>query len=53
MAVEQPVDEMQIARPAASRAYGELAGQVSFGPGGEGCGFLVPRVNPGDRAFCA
>src|ERR1700693_3125094 len=51
MAVEQPVDEVQIAGPAAASTNGEFTGQVRFGAGREGCDLLVPDVNPLDLAL--
>jgi hypothetical protein len=53
LAVEQPVDQVQIARPAAARAYRELAGQMRLGAGGKRRAFLVPDVNPVDLAGAA
>ena len=41
---------MQVARPAAAGADGELAGQVRLGAGGEGGGLLVAHVHPVDAA---
>jgi hypothetical protein len=46
MAVEQPVDEVQIAGPAAASANGEFTGQMRFGAGREGCDLLVADVDP-------
>jgi hypothetical protein len=48
VAVEQAVDQMQIARTAASRANGESSGDSGFGTGGEGCHFLMANVHPGN-----
>jgi hypothetical protein len=48
MAVEQSVDEVQIAGPAAAGTNGELAGQVRFGAGREGRDLFVPDVDPLD-----
>jgi hypothetical protein len=41
MAIEQAVDEMQVAGPAPAGTDRELAGQMSFGAGREGCYLLV------------
>ena len=48
VSVEQAVDEMQIARAAGAGADRELAGDLRFAGRGEGCGFLVPHVDPFD-----
>ena len=53
LAVEQAVDQVQVARAAAAGADGELAGQVRLGAGGEGAGLLVPHVDPVDRLGAA
>ena len=53
VAVEQAVDEMQVARPAAARADRELAGQVGLGAGRESGGLLVPDMDPLDLALPA
>ena len=53
MAVEQAVDEVQVARPAAAGADGELAGQVRLGAGREGGDLLVPDMDPLDLAVAA
>ena len=53
MTVEQPVDEMQIARSAAARADRELAGQMRLGAGREGRDLLVPDMEPLDLALPA
>ena len=53
VAIKKPVDQMQIARAAATRAYRELTGQVRFGAGGEGAGLLVAHMNPLDLALSA
>jgi hypothetical protein len=46
MTVEQAVDQMQVARAAASHAHRELAGQVSLGTGGKRARFLVTHLDP-------
>ncbi len=51
MAVEQPVDEVQIARPAAAGADRQGVGQMGLGPGREGGHLLVTHVNPFDLAL--
>ena len=53
MAVEQAVDEVQIARPAAAGADRELAGQMRLGAGREGRDLLVPDMDPFDLALSA
>ena len=53
MAIEQAVDEVQIAGSAAPRADGELAGQMRLGAGREGGDFFVPDVDPFDLALAA
>src|SRR5215469_17885779 len=49
MTVEQPIDEMKIAGPAASGTYSKLSCDVRLGAGGKGCHFLVPCVDPFNR----
>src|SRR3954453_9398868 len=44
--VEEPVDEMEIARPAARRADRELAGYRGLSRGSERGGLLMPEVRP-------
>ena len=51
--VEQAVDEMQVARPAAPRAYGELTRQMRLGGGRESGDLLVPDMDPLDLALPA
>ena len=51
--VEQAIDEVQIARPAAARADGELTRQMRFGARREGGYLLVPDVEPLDLALSA
>ena len=53
VAVEQAIDEVQIARPAAARADGELAGQMRLGAGRERRDLLVPDMDPLDLALPA
>ncbi|CDP83973.1 hypothetical protein BN975_01241 [Mycolicibacterium farcinogenes] len=51
--IEQPVDQVQIARAATARAHGQLTGQRGVGGRGEGGGLLVPNVLPGELAAAA
>jgi hypothetical protein len=53
MTVEQPVDQMQIARSAAAGAHREIAGQMRLGTRGEGGHFFVPDVHPLDVTAAA
>ena len=53
MTVEQAVDEVQIARPATSRADRESSGQMRLRPGGEGGDFLMAHMDPFDVAAAA
>jgi hypothetical protein len=46
VAVEQTIDEMQVAGPAAAGADRELAGEMGFASGGKRRDFLVPDMNP-------
>ncbi len=48
MAVEEPVDQVEVAGPTAAGADGQRAGEMRFGAGSEGRGFLVPHVDPVD-----
>src|SRR5262245_16733736 len=50
--IEQTVDEMEIARPAAARAYGQRAGQMRLGAGCECGDLLVPHMEPLDLRVC-
>jgi len=50
MTVEQSVDQVQVARPAASCADREGAGDGSIRAGSEGGGFLVTDTDPLDFA---
>jgi hypothetical protein len=52
-AIEEAVDEMQIAGSAAPRTDRELSGQVRLGAGGEGSGLLVSHMQPLDLALPA
>ena len=51
MAVEEAVDEVQIAGPATVSANGELTRQMRLGAGREGRDLLVPDVDPLDFAL--
>jgi hypothetical protein len=53
MAVEESVDQMQIARSAAAGANREIAGQVRFSAGREGGYLFVPDVHPLDVSAAA
>ena len=48
MAVEQAVDQVQVAGPAAAGADGELAGHLRLGAGGERGHLLVAHMHPAD-----
>ncbi len=48
LAVEQAIDEVQIAGPAAPSTNGELTCQVRFGAGRESRHLLVPDMDPFD-----
>jgi len=51
--VEQAVDQVQVARPAARRAHRQLAGQRGLARRRERRRLLVPHVLPGDPAVAA
>ena len=53
VAVEQAVDQVQVAGAAAAGADRELAGQMRVGAGGEGRDLLVPDMQPVDLALPA
>src|SRR5437763_15522542 len=53
VAIEQAIDEVQIARPAAARADGQLSRQMRLGAGRECGNLLVPYVEPLDPAMAA
>lgn len=46
LGIEETVDEVQVAGPAAAGADRELTGQCGLAAGGEGSGLLVTDVNP-------
>ena len=49
MAVEQAVDQVQVARTTAAGAHGQLAGQMRLGARREGRALLMAHVDPLDR----
>src|SRR5208282_2564989 len=51
--VEQPVDQVQVARAAAAGADGKLAGQMRLGARGEGGDLLVADMQPLDLSLTA
>jgi hypothetical protein len=51
LTVEETIDEVQVARPAAAGANGEFARQMRFGAGRECGDLLVPHVNPFDLSL--
>ena len=53
VAIEQAVDEVQVAGPAAAGADRELARQMRFGTGRESGDLLVPDMDPFDLALPA
>src|SRR6516162_10022476 len=53
VAVEETVDEMQIAGPAAAGANRELTREMGFARGGKRCDLLVPDMDPFDLALLA
>ncbi len=53
VAVEEAVDEVQVAGTAAGGADGERAGEVGFGSGGEGSDLFVADVRPLEGAIFA
>ena len=53
MAVEEAVDEMQVAGAAAAGADGEAAGDMGVGARGEGGDLLMPDMQPFDAAGSA
>ena len=53
MAVEQTVDEVQVAGPATAGADGERAGEMSVGTGRERSDLLVAHMEPLDLALAA
>ena len=53
LTIEQPVDEVQIARSTASGADRKLSCQVRLGTGRKGRDLLVPHMNPLDLSLAA
>ena len=53
VAIEQAVDEMEVAGAAASRADGEFAGDMRVGAGGERRDLLMADMQPLDPAAMA
>ena len=53
MAVEQPIDQMQVTRPATAGAHRQLAGGRRFGTGSEGGDLLVAHMHPLDAVHAA
>jgi hypothetical protein len=53
VAIEQSVDQVQIAGTTTAGADGEGTGEVGFGACGEGRDLLVPDVHPLDLALAA
>jgi len=53
MAVEQAIDQVQVARTAAAGAYRQLATQLRLRASGEGGGFLMAHVYPSDAVAFA
>ena len=50
VAIEQPIDQVQVAKAAAAGTNGWLAGQVRFGASGKGDALFVPYMQPLDLA---
>src|SRR5580658_5473385 len=46
VAIVKAVDQVQVARATASRAYGNLAGKLALGTGGKGGGLLMAHMHP-------
>src|SRR5438046_7878594 len=53
MALEQAVDQVQVAGPAAAGADRELASEMGLGTGGEGRSLFMADVNPVDALAAA
>ncbi len=49
VAVEQAIDEMQVARPATPGADRQFAREMRLRSCGEGCSFLMAHMDPVDR----
>ena len=50
MAIVEPVDQVQVAGAAASRAHGEVPREMRFGAGGKRGGLFVPHRDPFNAA---
>ena len=48
VAIEQPVDEMQVAGTTAARTHGKLPRKVRFGAGCKRCPLFVANMDPLD-----
>jgi hypothetical protein len=48
MAIEQPIDEMQVTGATAATAYSEFPRQMSLGAGSESRALLVSHMDPFD-----
>src|SRR6476620_2965638 len=46
LALVKSINQMHVARPAASRTDGQASGQVCFSAGGKRCRFFMPDMNP-------
>src|ERR1700757_411440 len=44
--IVKPINQMHVARPAASRANGKPPGKVCFSAGGKRCRLFMPDMNP-------
>src|SRR6266436_2067760 len=44
--IVKPINQMHVARPAASRADGQASGKVSLGAGGKRCRLFMSDMNP-------
>jgi hypothetical protein len=53
VSIEQPVDEMQVARSARARADRQVAGHLRFAGSGKGRDLLMAYMNPFDRTPAA
>jgi hypothetical protein len=51
LAIEEPIDEVQIARATTPRAHREITGQMRLGARRERRDFLMPDMDPLDRAL--
>src|SRR5580704_2107145 len=53
IAVEQPINKVQVPGAATAGAYRQLVGQVSLGARGKSASFFMSDVNPFDAFVCA